>query len=549
MGYYNFPHTRNYVSDLGFLIKKYYELGKDYDTLVAIYEKIKKYIASIDDKIIEYTEKFTLEQLQKWLDDGTLENLISQIGHIIRVYNTTIELLEDTTITSGLIVKTLGYESVNDGGDGLFIIKDSSEKFNFKTVNNLFAELIQNENMNAMCFGITENFSDCIDIQFECNNLIFNQGDYNLYNLQLKNINIDFNNSNIKVTYNNNAHENIFNCNENVSIKNVTLNGDVIELQTGNETFKPIINGNDGNLILDNVNFNNICQSNVPSQGGVFTDRLANLLYSIDCDVYITSCNFFNNKNFELMNIVSINKMVNLYINNSIFNNNTQSINFYGKYFYMNNIEVNSEYSGSFINCFSQKINANNSKYNGNGSFIDSCEDGLFNPYYSSYIDITGQIIDSSQNSSFDKCDDIIISFAYKTDVNFVFSSREKVSNFDIQIIKSNLTRFTTFSHYTDNFNVKCSLEFSTYNQTTFTLGNICNGYIYMNNCNFTNIDRMSLSGNLLEYHCDNCIFNNFAIANVIIFISNCRSIESVKISKSYTNAMVSNCINITKNT
>ena len=42
MGYYEFPHTRNYDSDLGFFIKKYYELGKDYDTLVNIYEEVKK---------------------------------------------------------------------------------------------------------------------------------------------------------------------------------------------------------------------------------------------------------------------------------------------------------------------------------------------------------------------------------------------------------------------------------------------------------------------------------------------------------------------------
>ena len=67
MGYYDFPHTRNYDSDLGFLIKKYNELDNKYDTLIDIYTVVQKSITDI-----------TLEQLKKWLDDGTLENIINQ---------------------------------------------------------------------------------------------------------------------------------------------------------------------------------------------------------------------------------------------------------------------------------------------------------------------------------------------------------------------------------------------------------------------------------------------------------------------------------------
>lgn len=79
MGYYEFPHTRNYDSDLGFLIKKYKELGNDYNTLVQIYETIKLYIANIDKTIAEKTEEEVLELLQQWLDDGTLKQLINEI--------------------------------------------------------------------------------------------------------------------------------------------------------------------------------------------------------------------------------------------------------------------------------------------------------------------------------------------------------------------------------------------------------------------------------------------------------------------------------------
>lgn len=77
MGYYEFPNTRNYDSDLGFLIKKYKELGNDYDTLVQIYEEIKKMYEGIYNDMPTFLKKFTIEQLQEWLDDGTLAAIIN----------------------------------------------------------------------------------------------------------------------------------------------------------------------------------------------------------------------------------------------------------------------------------------------------------------------------------------------------------------------------------------------------------------------------------------------------------------------------------------
>lgn len=67
MGYYEFPHTRNYDSDLGFLIKKYIELGNDYNTLVDIYNIVKQQIKDI-----------TIQKLKEMLDDGTLTDIIEQ---------------------------------------------------------------------------------------------------------------------------------------------------------------------------------------------------------------------------------------------------------------------------------------------------------------------------------------------------------------------------------------------------------------------------------------------------------------------------------------
>ena len=61
MSYFqNFPNTNFYNQDLGWLIRKYKELDGDIKILYQIYDMVKEQIKDI-----------TLEQLQKWLDDGT----------------------------------------------------------------------------------------------------------------------------------------------------------------------------------------------------------------------------------------------------------------------------------------------------------------------------------------------------------------------------------------------------------------------------------------------------------------------------------------------
>lgn len=68
MAYFNeAPHTRNYDDDLRELIVRYKTLGKEYKDLLNIYNHIKDQIGDI-----------TIEQLQEWLDDGTLENIINK---------------------------------------------------------------------------------------------------------------------------------------------------------------------------------------------------------------------------------------------------------------------------------------------------------------------------------------------------------------------------------------------------------------------------------------------------------------------------------------
>ena len=76
MGYFNFPHTRSYDDDLGFLIKRYNQIKDLEEKTIEDIEELQKRVDDlfnyIDENIKEITEEVTKEQLQEWLDNGTL---------------------------------------------------------------------------------------------------------------------------------------------------------------------------------------------------------------------------------------------------------------------------------------------------------------------------------------------------------------------------------------------------------------------------------------------------------------------------------------------
>lgn len=147
--YSEYPHTRNYDDDLRELIRLYKDLGKEYETLVQIYELIKQNIKDI-----------TIEQLQQWLDDGTLENVLNTAlfnGKISKV-DTAELLMQNSNFANGIVVQTLGYHSINDGGHGMYLIKTQGETTaNGCTIlqlpNSLVAELIIPFEINVKALG------------------------------------------------------------------------------------------------------------------------------------------------------------------------------------------------------------------------------------------------------------------------------------------------------------------------------------------------------------------------------------------------------------
>ena len=81
MAFFNeFPHTRTYDSDLGWIIKKMAELLTEWGGIKEAWEEfLKNFGDNVQDTV--------RNQLEIWLEDGTLENIISEYINQIPIIN------------------------------------------------------------------------------------------------------------------------------------------------------------------------------------------------------------------------------------------------------------------------------------------------------------------------------------------------------------------------------------------------------------------------------------------------------------------------------
>lgn len=256
MSYFqNFPNTNFYNQDLGWLIKKYKELNGDVKILQQIYDMIKEQIKDI-----------TIDQLQEWLDDGTIENLIR---NVFGFFNTTQEMIESAPI-KGCICKTMGYYAVDDKGGNYWIITDiQPDTFYVLLSNGLYAKKINTGINNIMQFGVKADLEEpqqtviqkAID---DSEVLYFNEGVYfvNLaspYSLNCHdNLKIIGDNTTIKGigSYDNNFYTVIAVASKNVTIENIKIDG-AKELVTvvGEHGMGTTVEGQ--NVLFRNVEFQN----------------------------------------------------------------------------------------------------------------------------------------------------------------------------------------------------------------------------------------------------------------------------------------------------
>jgi hypothetical protein len=106
-----------------------------------------------------FDEKFpelVNNKLDEMAEDGTLENIIAKyINSNMLIVVTNVENLKKLNLTNGQKVKTLGYYNENDGGNGLYYIKETEPTSYYEELDNgMFAELIiENNTINVLQVG------------------------------------------------------------------------------------------------------------------------------------------------------------------------------------------------------------------------------------------------------------------------------------------------------------------------------------------------------------------------------------------------------------
>ena len=143
-----------------------------YEVLCKIQQKLNEVIESqnnlqnefyqLKDWIDTQLENYAKDQLQEWLDDGTLENMILSLGQIVKYFDTTEEMLQSQNLQVGQVIKTLGYNNKEDCGGGLFQIDNAinNKFYQFKITENLYANLLNTviypEMIGCKCDGVTD---------------------------------------------------------------------------------------------------------------------------------------------------------------------------------------------------------------------------------------------------------------------------------------------------------------------------------------------------------------------------------------------------------
>lgn len=171
------------TNDIEFLCKVLEKLNEIIDSQNLIVEDFNKIVKFVNEKIEEYTK----EVLEKWLYDGTLENLILELGNVVKYIDTVKIMKTLNNLVNGMTIKTKGFEEIGDGHDSTYIITNIKyeDGVYISLLNNLYARPInfkKNELDISSIFG--SNVTD------EINNILKNVGSIYFRNLTYNSVNL-----------------------------------------------------------------------------------------------------------------------------------------------------------------------------------------------------------------------------------------------------------------------------------------------------------------------------------------------------------------------
>ncbi len=306
------------------------EMGTQVESLTNAFIQLKDYVDNYF-KNLDVQEEIN-NKLDDMAQDGTLQEIINAYlqSNCIWGFNTINDMLQATNLINGSKCRTLGYYEKNDGGSGLYLIRnrtfeDVIDNGKIHIVNeNLVAELIiENDVVNVKQFGAKGDgeiddynpIKNCLNV---FNNIYFPSGNYNI--------------------------------SDNLDVENKKIYGDIeTVIQTiSQNTIREHQIKFSGNNIISNITFKQ--KNNNVSLVGFF------------------NCNnsIFENCKFIVDN-VKTNGYLDLYSNN-------QRINFNNCYFEINATDIGGvwirEYSSNHI---SEHIHFNNCTFNQINSSDEIC--------------------------------------------------------------------------------------------------------------------------------------------------------------------------------
>ena len=100
--------------------------------LQTLFTELKNYVDTYFDNL-DVQEEIN-NKLDEMAESGELEAILQQILNTLRVYDTVLEMIADTSIQNGQRVMTLGYSVVDDNGGGVFTITNTTQTPNGLTI-------------------------------------------------------------------------------------------------------------------------------------------------------------------------------------------------------------------------------------------------------------------------------------------------------------------------------------------------------------------------------------------------------------------------------
>ena len=144
--------------------------GEAVEELQSLYIELNEYVTNYFDNL-DVQEEIN-NKLDEMVEDGTLESILLNYVSVFKIFDSFEEITEEELVNNEKI-KTLGYNSLNDGGSAEYYITDSEpSELYYEKIGNLYAVLISNKIITSLQLGglntdISEKIQKLVNLNYK----------------------------------------------------------------------------------------------------------------------------------------------------------------------------------------------------------------------------------------------------------------------------------------------------------------------------------------------------------------------------------------------